>query len=175
MRTILLTLAPVMGALTACGQVLPSPIQPTSLVEKSTDYNWPLKTLDGKDFNLSSVKKTKKKILFVNIWATWCGPCRREMPGLQKLFNKFSKQITFVFVSQEEASVVENFMKEHNYTLPTYLTTEKNIPAVFKTDAIPTTFIVAPHGSIVFKEVGAMNWDSPEAVKILRNLFPTLK
>lgn len=121
---------------------------------------------------LPDVDSFKTKIIFLNIWATWCGPCRMEMPSLQKLYDQFKddREIFFIFLSNENdnAETINKFLEKNKLTLPVYLAT--NIPEGLEVSAIPTTFIVDQNSKIVFKHVGTADWNTPEAVAFLKSL-----
>ena len=84
----------------------------------------------------------KGKKVFVNLWATWCPPCRAEIPSIEKLQSKVDKQkVEFVMLSfDENFELAKNFAKKNNMQLPVYYPAE-GLPAIFKTDGIPATFI----------------------------------
>lgn len=112
-----------------------------------------IKTLDGKAMDLSQLNG---KFVFLNLWASWCVPCRVEMPTIQRLYDKLksNKNIVFVVLSDDEPGDVQKLASSESLSLPFYVTDRLNVAAV------PITLIIAPTGDIVFWEVGAYNWDS---------------
>jgi thiol-disulfide isomerase/thioredoxin len=132
-------------------------------------YDWSLSDLDDRPVEFSSFKG---KALFLNVWATWCGPCVREMPSIAELARDprlRGKNLEFVCVSTDDSSqVVRQFLKERNWPM-TFLRAEQ-LPRVFRSDAIPTTFLITPDGRIVASEVGGFDWYKPGVVAILEKL-----
>lgn len=131
-----------------------------------TDYQWPLKTLYGRDFDFTSVRE---KVVFINIWATWCGPCLLEMPSMQKLYEQIKSEVVFLFVTDEDKETVRKWLeKNKEFTMPIYMTKPRALPDRFKTDGIPATFIIAKDGRIVFRHIGAAKWDGEKTIDFLR-------
>lgn len=132
------------------------------------DHDWALKNLDGKEISLGEFKD---KVVFINVWATWCGPCVAEMPAIQKLADSLAKEnVAFLLVSEEDSDTVRGFVEERRLAVPVYLSPNK-LPEAFETDGIPATFIVDRGGTIVFKRVGAAEWDSDSCHTFLRSLL----
>ncbi|MGB7394212.1 MAG: TlpA disulfide reductase family protein, partial [Pricia sp.] len=127
-------------------------------------YRWLLTDIDGNAYNL---KKAKGQAIFLNFWATWCGPCLKEMPDIQKLYDDYGEKVTFLLVTQEDTEKVEAFMKKKNYRLPIYFTDKEDIPEEIASKSLPTTYIIDATGKIVRAETGATNWNSDE----VRRLF----
>lgn len=120
------------------------------------DYSWRLKTTGGTPFNFES---TKGKVVLVNFWATWCPPCIAEMPNMQLLYNDYKDKIEFVFVSNEEFSVINEFISKKGYTFDVYKPLTQN-PEIFDVTSIPRTFLIDKTGKIVIDKRGAANWNS---------------
>lgn len=117
----------------------------------------------------SNLNELKGKVIFLNYWATWCPPCRAEMPSIQNLYNDYKDKIAFVFITSDPKEKVEKFFQDNNYNLPTYSLQSNPAPEI-STRSLPTTFIIDKNGRIVEKEVGASNWNSSG----YRKLFDTL-
>jgi len=132
------------------------------------DYAFTIKDLNG---NKVPFDQFKGKVVFLNLWATWCGPCKAEMPGIQKLFSKLdTDSIEFVMLSLDKdvaLSKVQAYVKKNQYTFPIYM------PAGFLADqlqvpSIPTTFVISKEGKVVLKEVGTRNYDTKKMVEFLK-------
>jgi thiol-disulfide isomerase/thioredoxin len=132
-------------------------------------YNWTLRDLQDKP---TSFEQFKGKPVFLNVWATWCGPCVREMPSIARLAETPSlrdKGIAFVCVSVDDSTEkVRRFVEGRGWQMSFFRA--ESTPPVFSTDGIPATFIIAPDGRVVTSEVGAAEWDSPETIALLEKL-----
>jgi thiol-disulfide isomerase/thioredoxin len=139
-------------------------------VAKSFDYNFKIKDLKG---NVVDFKDFKGKTIFLNVWATWCGPCRIEMPSIQKLYDKIDKEkIVFIMLAvddRKDFEKVTNFVNEKEYSFPVYVPHEF-LPDQLMVRIIPTTFVVAADGKIATKETGAANYDTDEFKSFLEKL-----
>lgn len=125
--------------------------------------------LEGKTVSFESLKG---KVVFLNIWATWCPPCIAEMPNIQKLYNKVgSDNIAFVMLSVDEGGLekVKKFIKKKKYTFPVYMPASQ-FPQEFYSTAIPTTFIISPEGKIVAKQEGMADYNTEEVQVFLQGM-----
>ncbi|WP_161890139.1 TlpA family protein disulfide reductase [Pontibacter russatus] len=125
--------------------------------------------LDGKTIAFESLKG---KVVFMNIWATWCPPCIAEMPNIQSLYEKVgSDKIAFVMLSVDEGGMekVRKFIDKKGYTFPVYMPASQ-FPQEFYSNAIPTTFIISPEGKIVAKQEGMAEYDTPEVREFLQSM-----
>lgn len=136
---------------------------------KTEDYNIELKSLDGTKTNLN---ERKGKVIFINVWATWCPPCVAEMPSIQKLYNKYknNQEIDFLIISHEKPKTVHDFMKKRGFNFPVYIS-EYRFPEIFHSNSIPVTFLISKKGQIVIKEKGASNWASDDVLETVDKLL----
>lgn len=134
------------------------------------DYNFTVRNTAGERIKFDQYKG---KVIFLNVWATWCGPCRAEMPTIQKLYEKMdSTNVVFVILSidrDRDEAKVGSYIDKYKYTFPVYrpsgtLTEQLNVPY------IPTTLIINKEGKIVSKEVGGTNFDTAKFRKFLLGL-----
>lgn len=135
----------------------------TEQAESSTSvYLSALTDLKGNTISMDS-----DKLIFLNVWATWCGPCNMEMPGIQSLYEKYksNKKIAFYIVSDEDASIVTPFIQRKGYQLPFYQYTGV-FPAALDGNAIPRSYLIL-NGKIISQEIGASQWDSPEKIDLI--------
>jgi peroxiredoxin len=118
--------------------------------------------LDGTPVRLSGLKG---KVVFLNFWATWCPPCREEMPSMEALYQRFrDRDLEFLAVDiQEDKDGVAAFMKEYGLTFPVVLDSTGRISAEYGIRGIPTTFIIDREGGIIASVVGGRDWNT-EAV-----------
>jgi cytochrome c biogenesis protein CcmG, thiol:disulfide interchange protein DsbE len=121
--------------------------------------------LDGTKFELH---ERRDKVVLLNLWATWCGPCRFEIPELQMLHDKYApKGFEVIGVSVDESGVesVRDFVKEHEMTYPVVLDAEGKLANVFQTSVLPTSVIIDRSGKIVWKKFGAIMPNDQELVR----------
>jgi|UniRef100_UPI00404B795C peroxiredoxin len=133
------------------------------------DYDFKLKNIDG---TFISFNDLKGKVVFMNIWATWCAPCIAEMPNIQKLYEKMdSSKVAFVMLSTDQSEEkVTKFIDRKGFTFPVYLAAS-NVPSEFRVPSIPTTFVFSKEGKIVSKNVGMANYDKKSFIKFLNELI----
>ena len=132
-----------------------------------TDFNWNLKGINTVDYNFVNARD---KVVFINFWATWCPPCRSEMPAIQNLYDLYKDKVKFIFVTNEDQSIVSKFLNKENYTLPSY-NQYTNTPKEFSVSSIPATYIINTKGEIVVHKVGPADWDSEKTQKLLDELL----
>lgn len=110
------------------------------------------------------------KPVFVNMWATWCPPCRAELPGIQKLYEQYKDKVHFLLLSDEPPAKVKAFAHKHHYEgMPFYR--YRYVPQDFSSRSIPSTFIISKSGKVVLVKKGAARWDSDKIKKLLDNLI----
>lgn len=115
----------------------------------------------------------KGKVVLVNFWATWCPPCRREIPDFTRVYKKYSKQgfvILGLSVDQEGASPVKSAIKEMSINYPVAMANQETVDAYGGIRAIPTSFLVDKNGKLTQKVVGGIDEKRLEAM-----LQPLLK
>ena len=137
--------------------------------------------IEAKDFTLENLEGSpvslsdfQGKVVFLNFWATWCPPCRAEMPDMEKLWQKF-KEEDFIILAvdlRERKEKVSSFMEENGYTFPVLLDPRGKVASTYGIRAIPTTFLLDPEVKIVGKALGARNWASQDAFKLIEHLLP---
>lgn len=114
------------------------------------------KFLDGKPFDLRAAKGS---VVFVNVWATWCGPCRFEIPELQAMHQKYASrgfEVIGISVDESGAKAVQQFVNDNKITYPIALDAQGHIADVLHTNVLPTSFILDRNGRIIWRWVGAM-------------------
>ena len=111
-----------------------------------------LKALDGATLGSQELAG---KVVVLNFWATWCGPCVAEMPHFQKVVDRYKKQKDVVFLAisiDEDKPVVRPFLERNHYTIP--VAYDNDAAKAFNVDGVPTTFIVDRNGVIQFSDLG---------------------
>ena len=139
---------------------------------------------DGSAVNLSGIRfkdtkgkivdlgNLKGKVIFLNFWATWCPPCLAEMPGVNKLYEKFKDDDSVVFIlADADGNLVKSqkFMDKKHYQLPVYAV-DSEIPDVLFKGALPTTIVFDKMGRITYNESGAANYGDVNFIKFINRL-----
>jgi len=149
----LLAIAGMIGVV-AAPNYMPRP----SLSKAPLNLDWQLLSLPGgKEINLKSLKG---KVLFINIWATWCPPCVAELPSIERLYERFAGRddVAFLLISQDESpTTATRFAKANGLKAPIYFPVGF-APGAFRTESIPATFIVRKDGTLHFGEMGYKDW-----------------
>lgn len=117
-----------------------------------------LKDLTGKDVKLSELKG---KIVVVDFWATWCGPCVQSFPGMQKVVNKYKDDtnVAFLFIATAEnprnrEERIRKFLEKKKYTFQVLVDTDDTAAEKFGVNGIPMKFVIDPNGNIRFNSTG---------------------
>jgi thiol-disulfide isomerase/thioredoxin len=144
---------------------LPKPWVPES--SSGAHDNWHIRSLDGKLVELSAFKG---KVVFLNFWATYCGPCLAEMPGIERLARSLNNEdVVFLAVTREKPERVQEFLRKNRLAIPIYLWDEK-LPPDLLVDGVPTTYILDRNGNAVYCSGGGSNWDDDGVRSFIRSL-----
>jgi len=142
------------------------PIQPGV---EAPDFTFP--DLNGREVSLSG---HRGKVVLVNIWATWCPPCRQEMPSMQRLYEKFKGgnfEILAIGIDSEGSEAVAPFMRKMNLTFPALLDPGETIRSLYGITGVPESFIIDKKGIVVEKIIGPINWATPEVFLFFKDLI----
>jgi len=128
------------------------PVEGTSVSNLAPDFQ--LQNLDGQTISLSELQG---KPVLINFWATWCPPCRAEMPYLQQIYEEWSgKGLVLLTINVGESSAqAKRFLQTYNLSLPTLLDTKKIVLRKYNITGIPTSFFIDKDGIIQAKIIGA--------------------
>ena len=109
------------------------------------------------------------KKVFVNLWASWCPPCRREMPSIQKLYHSVdTSKVAFIMLGLDDAfEKSKNYMASQKLDMPLYYPAQ-NMPEMFNVPSIPTTFIFNEKGELIDKIVGGDDYDTDKYRKMFK-------
>ena len=116
----------------------------------------------------------KGKVVLLNFWATWCMPCREEMPGMETLWKKYKEQglvIAAVSVDEGSRGRIETFSKILDLSFPILLDPESKVSDLYKVSDMPTSFLIDRNGKIISHIVGTEEWTSPEAIELVEKLL----
>jgi thiol-disulfide isomerase/thioredoxin len=128
-------------------------------------------SLNGTPLKLSDLKG---KVVLLNFWATWCPPCRDEIPSMMKLNKAMAgKPFQMVAVSIDEGGrpAIESFFQTSGFSLPAYTDPDNRAARAYGVTGVPETFIIDKQGMMVKKVIGPLEWDGPEAVAFLEKLM----
>ncbi len=146
--------------LAACEQV------PMGAVVGEIAPDFTLADTQGKTWTLSELKG---QVVFVNFWATWCPPCREEMPAMQKLLDIMpsDKFKMLAILNRDTLANAELFAEKNNITMPILNDMGNNIGPMFGLTGLPETFIIDKQGVLREKYIGPAQWDSPEVIQLM--------
>jgi len=133
--------------------------------------NFTLKNLDGKEISLSEFRG---KHVLINFWATWCGPCKIEMPSLEVLYERFKdKNFVLLAISNDMfgANIVKPFVKAHKINFTVLLDQRLKVSNAFGVVSLPTTFMIDPQGKIIGALFGAEDWVTASNILYFENLL----
>jgi peroxiredoxin len=133
--------------------------------------NFTLENLEGKEVSLSQFRG---KFLLINFWATWCGPCKIEMPSLEELYRKFkSDNFDMLGISNDMFGdkVVRPYVKAAKITFPMLLDQRMIVSRQYGIVSLPTTILIDPKGIIIGVLQGAEDWSAPETLLYFEDLL----
>ncbi len=116
-----------------------------------------------------SLKALRGRPVLLNVWATWCHPCRQEIPALQQI-HQTRRGLEVVGVSIDEpgqGAEIRSFLRQYGATYPIWLDPDDRVSSTFATVGVPTTFLIGPDGTLLWKHVGPVRADDPALVRAL--------
>ena len=164
LSTILLLLTLLLAG---CGEQ--ARVEPPKLGDTVRDVSF--SGLDESRLTLSSLKG---KVVLVHFWATWCAPCRKEMPSLERLSHKLDQEkFALVAVSaDEDVNLVKEFKIKYGITFAKYIDLDMSLAkGHFGITAFPETFIIGRDGKLVRHMLGEHEWDTPAMLKVLNDAY----
>jgi thiol-disulfide isomerase/thioredoxin len=128
-----------------------------------------LQGLSGPSRKLSDYRG---KALVINVWASWCGPCRQEMASLERLSRRYAKQFAVIGISTDDYPEAANaFLQKAGTSFPHYIDSKLMLENMLGANRIPLTLLVDAEGRVLAKYYGAQEWDSPQAVEVIAKAF----
>jgi thiol-disulfide isomerase/thioredoxin len=135
---------------------------------------WTARTVDGKAFDVADMRGS---VVLINIWATWCGPCRYEIPELVKLHAEWAPQGFAVLGASIDGRAtvgeVEPMMRSFKINYPVVIDTDARIADIFETSVIPTSALIDRNGKVVWTRIGTLHADDAEMVAAIRAALAT--
>lgn len=130
-------------------------------------------TLPRVDGQPISLQEHRGKVVFLNFWATWCIPCREEMPALEQLHQKYqSKGLAVVAINlKESAEQVKEFFQKHTLSFPALLDHNGTVFREYLVAGMPTTYLIDRDGQILARGIGARDWARTEALELIDALL----
>jgi thiol-disulfide isomerase/thioredoxin len=129
------------------------------------DYEWTIRPLDGEPVELEAFRG---KVLFINLWASWCTPCIREMETIERLRRRLADtDVEFLIVAAEGERPMRRHLRKYRYDLPIYLEVDR-IPEAFGVRGLPTSWLVDRAGRILVLRHGEAVWDTDEVEAFVR-------
>lgn len=149
---------------------LPERLQKINDMQKG-DWDFSFRGLNQKDYHLVDFRG---RIVLINIWATWCFPCVEELPSLMRLAGLFPEKLIVIAVTEEEASVVQDFMKQFGKTGENFIVgVSSEVLGVFTPRALPESYLLDKEGKLLEKILGPRVWDNSEWKNKIKRLSST--
>ena len=133
--------------------------------------NFQLRDLNGRLVTLSDLRG---KVVLLNFWATWCGPCRVEMPAMEQLYQMFQRkdfEILAVSTDAQGVAITRPFQQEHHLTFPILHDADYRVGLTYGARSLPMTFLVDRQGVVRHQVFGARDWGDPEAQQLVQMLM----
>ena len=130
-------------------------------------------TLHGFDGKINKLSEYKGKPLIINVWASWCGPCRAEMGSLERLARQHNgKEFNLIGISTDDNRLAaKDFIKQSGITFDSFLDRKLLLENMLGANTIPLTILVDANGRVLKKFRGAYEWDSPAALDVIGEVF----
>lgn len=141
----------------------------TKLTEASQAPDFVLYDLDGNQHRLSDYRG---QVVIINFWATWCPPCRAEMPSMQRAWGQLEKEgilMLGIDVGEDEDTIFQ-FTANYPVEFPLLMDSDSRITNQWPVRGLPTTFVIDPKGVIVYRAIGGREWDDPALLAMVRAL-----
>jgi peroxiredoxin len=133
--------------------------------------NFQLRDMNGRVVSLSDLRG---KVVLLNFWATWCGPCRVEMPAMERLYRAYERkdfEILAVSTDAQGIAVTRPFQQENNLTFPILHDSDFRVGLSYGARTLPMTFMVDRQGIVRQHIFGARDWEAPEAHQLIEMLM----
>lgn len=131
-----------------------------------------LKTLEGKTVRLSELRG--KKVVLINFWATWCPPCRLEMPTMQQIYTEYKGrgfEVLAINIEPDAKDEIRDFMKELRLTFPVLLDSDMKVTRKYRLIGLPVSMLIDRQGIIRSKEIGYHDWTTRESRQRVESLL----
>jgi thiol-disulfide isomerase/thioredoxin len=171
---VFLLVAPALGAADEGEADMPDQTKLGEFVPSSQPYPAPAISLSDTSGHSVELSELQGKLVIVNLWATWCGPCLREMPSLERLQSRLGERIAVLAVSEDRGGdkAVEPFLDKLGLkSVKVYIDPKSEIGHAFGARGLPTSFLIDREGKVLGRVEGAAEWDSPKILGVLEPLL----
>ena len=158
----------------------PQPADTVDARMRELGFQLPRRAVQAASFDLQdlagathSLDAYRGSVVFLNFWATWCGPCRTEMPAMQELHERLAAGADFVMLAvnlQEDAAQVRRFADDMGLSFPILLDSSGETAAAYGARTLPMSYLIDKDGSILARVIGIRSWDQPEFERLFRSL-----
>jgi peroxiredoxin len=142
----------------------------TQLPDRPQAPNFVLADIDGNRYRLSDYRG---QVVIINFWATWCPPCRAEMPSMQRAWEQLEKEgilMLGINVGEDEDTIFQ-FTANYPVEFPLLMDLDSRVINQWPVRGLPTTFVVSPEGKITYRAIGGREWDDPDLLAMVRALM----
>jgi peroxiredoxin len=144
-----------------------------TLPELTEPFYAPNFSLQGEEGKTYRLKDYRGKVVILNFWATWCPPCREEMPSMERAWKKVKDDNDIAILAinvGEDADTIFEFMGHYPVTFPLLMDIDGNVVKQYPVRGLPTTYIIDPAGTVTHRAVGSREWDAPVLLQQLKDL-----
>lgn len=144
------------------------PVKPVAMGDEAPDFQ-----LEDNEGNKVSLSSLRGKVVMVNFWATWCPPCRAEMPSMEKLNNAMAKEdfvMLAINIEENGRSAVDEFLKKTPHSFPILYDDQGVVQKLYGVYKFPESFVIRKDGIIDDKVIGAIDWAHPETIAYFKEL-----
>lgn len=131
-----------------------------------------LPDLEGQQVSLNQFKG---KVLVINFWASWCAPCRKELPSLQSMYKKFKNRENFAFLAvscdEDGKKPIEDLFQRYMLDLPVALDPNRKVAFLYGVSKFPETYFIDKQGKVRHKFIGPWNWTDRKFIDILEKML----
>jgi peroxiredoxin len=142
----------------------------TQLPDRPQAPDFVLADIDGNQYRLSDYRG---QVVIVNFWATWCPPCRAEMPSMQRAWQQLEKEgilMLGINVGEDEDTIFQ-FTANYPVEFPLLMDQDSRVINQWPVRGLPTTFVMSPEGKITYRAIGGREWDDPDLLAMVRALM----
>ena len=171
---VFLLVAPALGAADEGEADMPDRTKLGEFVPSSQPFTAPAISLADTNGHSVELSELRGKLVLVNLWATWCDPCLREMPSLERLQSRLGERIAVLAVSEDRGGnkTVEPFIAKLGLkSVKIYIDPKSEVGHAFGARGLPTSFLIDREGKVLGRVEGAAEWDSPKILGVLEPLL----